>query len=99
MNESIKFKGEDFSEYSVKVVEGLIEMDWYYRGSISGGTGTEGGITVGIENIPKFLGEMKFRDLDEFFSGIRKYQIEEWRFLKQKMRKFSTNSWSWNETD
>ena len=99
MNESIKFKGEDFSEYSVKVVEGSIEMDWYYRDSISGGTSTEGGITVGIENIPKFLDEMKFRDLEEFFSGIEKYQIEVWRFLKQEMRKFSTNSWSWNETD
>jgi len=99
MNESIKFKGEDFSEYSVKMVDGSIEMDWYYRGSISGGTGTEGGITVGIENISKFLEEMKFNDLAEFFSGIEKYQIEEWQFLKQEMRKFSTGSWSWNDTD
>jgi hypothetical protein len=99
MNESIKFKGEDFSEYSIKMVDGSIEMDWYYRGSISGGTGTEGGITVGIENISKFLEEMKFNDLAEFFSGIEKYQIEEWQFLKQKMRKFSTGSWSWNDTD
>ena len=99
MNESIKFKGEDFSEYSVKMVDGSIEMDWYYRGSISGGTGTEGGITVGVENISKFLEEMKFKDLAEFFSGIEKYQIEELQFLKQEMRKFSTGSWSWNDTD
>jgi hypothetical protein len=99
MNESIKFKGEDFSEYSVKMVDGSIEMDWYYRGSISGGTGTEGGITVGIENMPKFLEEMGFKDLVDFFAGIEKYQIEEWRFLKQVMRKFCTNSWSWNDTD
>ncbi len=99
MNELIKFKGADFSEYSVKVVEDSIEMDWYYRGSISGGTGTEGGITIGIENIPRFLNEMKFRNLEEFVSRIKKYQIEEWRALKQEMLKSCTNSWSWNETN
>jgi hypothetical protein len=99
MNESIKFKGEDFSEYSVKLINGSIEMDWYYRGSISGGTGTEGGITVGVENISKFLEAMGFRDLVDFFAEIKKYQIEEWRFLKQEMRKFCTGSWTWNETD
>jgi hypothetical protein len=99
MNESINFKGEDFSEYSIKMVNGSIEMDWYYRGSISGGTGTEGGITVGSENISKLLEEMGFQDLVDFFAGIEKYQIEEWRFLKQEMRKFSTGSWFWNETD
>jgi hypothetical protein len=99
MNESVKFKGEDFSEYSVKMVDGSIEMDWYYRGSISGGTGTEGGVTIGRENISKFLEEMGFQDLVDFFAGIEKYQIEEWRFLKQEMRKFSTGLWFWNETD
>ena len=99
MNESINFKGEDFSEYSVKMLDGSIEMDWYYRGSISGGTGTEGGITVGSENISKLLEEMGFQDLVDFFAEIEKYQIEEWRFLKQEMRKFCTNSWSWNDTD
>jgi len=99
MNESIKFKGEDFSEYSVKVVEGSIEMDWYYRGSISGGTGTEGGITVGAEKISKFLEEMRFTDLEDFIPRIKKYQIEEWQYLKEKMFEFRTSSWSWNETD
>ena len=99
MNESIKFKGEDFSEYSVKVVEGSIEMDWYYRGSISGGTGTEGGITVGTEKISKFLEEMKFTNLEDFIPRIKKYQIEEWQYLKEKMFEFRTSSWSWNETD
>ena len=71
MNESIKFKGDDFSDYSVKMVNGSIEMDWYYRGSISGGTGTEGGITVGIENISKFLKGMEFKDLVDFFLELR----------------------------
>jgi len=57
------------------VFDGSIEMDWYYRGSTSGGTsggtGTEGGITVGIENISKFLKEMEFKDLVDFFLELR----------------------------
>jgi|LauGreDrversion4_1035100.scaffolds.fasta_scaffold386116_2 hypothetical protein len=99
MNESIKFKGEDFSEYSIEMVDGSIEMNWYYRGSISGGTGTEGGITVGIEKISYLLEEIKCKDLGEFMTKIRKYQIGDWQFLKEKMRECSTGSWSWNETD
>ena len=55
----------------VKVFDGSLEMDWYYRGSTSGGTGTEGGITVGIENISKFLKEMEFKDLVDFFLELR----------------------------
>ena len=99
MTETINFKGEDFSEYSIEIVDGSIEMNWYYRGSISGGTGTEGGITVGIEKISHLLEEIKCKDLGELLAKIKKYQIDEWRFLKVKMREFSTGSWSWNETD
>jgi hypothetical protein len=99
MTETINFKGEDFSEYSLTIVDGSIEMNWYYRGSISGGTGTEGRITVGIEKISHLLEEVKCTDLSEFLTKIKKYQIGEWQFLKMKMREFSTGSWSWNETD
>lgn len=99
MNEWINFKGEDSSEYSVKVSDGTIDMRWYHLGSIYGGTGTEGSILIGIENIAKFLDEMKFKNLEEFVSGIEKYQCEEWSFLKQEMLKFCTYSYSWDETN
>ena len=99
MTETINFKGEDFSEYSIEIVDGSIEMNWYYRGSISGGTGTEGGITVGIEKISHLLEEIKCKDLGELLAKIKKYQIDDWQFLKEKMREGSTGSWSWNETD
>ena len=99
MTETINFKGEDFSEYSIEIVDGSIEMNWYYRGSISGGTGTEGGITVGIEKISHLLEEIKCKDLGELLAKIKKYQIDDWQFLKEKMRECSTGSWSWNETD
>ena len=85
MTETINFKGEDFSEYSIEIVDGSIEMNWYYRGSISGGTGTEGGITVGIEKISHLLEEIKCKDLGELLAKIKKYQIDDWRFLKEKM--------------
>jgi hypothetical protein len=55
MTEPINFTGEDFSEYSVKVTHSTIQMDCYFRGSITGGTGTEGGHTIGSKNIAKFL--------------------------------------------
>jgi len=99
MTEAIKFKGEDFSEYSIEIVDGSIEMNWYYRGSISGGTGTEGGLTVGVEKISRLLEEINCKDLIEFTTKIKNYQIGEWQFLKMKMREFCTDSWSWNETD
>jgi hypothetical protein len=57
------------------VFDGSIEMDWYYRGSTSAGTGTEGGITVGIENISKFLKEMEFKDLVDFFLELRRVAL------------------------
>lgn len=99
MTEPINFSGEDFSEYSVKVTDSAIQMDCYFRGSITGGTGTEGGHTIGSKNIGKFLVAMKIANLEDFKSIIANYQLQEWRDLHAKICEFQTDSWSWSETN
>ena len=99
MTEPINFTGEDFSEYSVKVTNSAIRMDCYSRGSITGGTGTEGRHTIGSKNMGKFLEAMKIANLEDFKSIIANYQLQEWRDLHTKICEFQTDSWSWSETN
>ena len=99
MTDSINFTGEDFSEYSVRIKDSEIQMDWYHRGSMTGGTGTEGGHTIGRKNISKFLDEMNVANLEEFKTIIANYKLQEWRDLHTKICEFQTDSWMWSETN
>ncbi len=99
MSEVVSFRGEDASEYSIRILDGAIELDWFYRGSMYGGFGTEGGITVGEEKVPEFLKQMNFDDLPDLVNKIRIYDGHQWSNLKKEMRGFSTGSWNWADTD
>lgn len=99
MSETIHFRSEDKSEYSIKVVDGAIYLDWYYPGSIYGGTGTEGQIGIGKEKVTEFLNSMNFEDISDFTQKIKNYDDNQWSNLRQVMRQFSTGSWTWSETD
>ena len=99
MSETINFRGADKSEYSIRIDDGSIELDWYFVGSMQGGAGTEGGITVGKEKVSEFLNSMNFKDLSDFINDIKIYDDSQWSNLKEILRSYSTGSWSWSESD
>lgn len=99
MSKTIKFRSEVKSEYTIQTKEGSIELTWYFSGSVYGGTGTEGGITVGKEKVTEFLNSMNFEDLSDFIQKIKNYDDNQWSNLREEMRQFSTGSWTWSETD
>jgi hypothetical protein len=99
MNDEINYHAEDSSTYSFRLIDGIIKLDCYLIGSISGGFGTECFHTIGNENISSFLESLSCDSLGDLSIRLRNYQLDQWDALHAIVLDFQTDSFTWTETN
>jgi hypothetical protein len=99
MTGPINFQDGKFDSYSLTLEEGLVKVDCYLLGSITGGTGTECGHTIQGIKIAEFLEAMGSPTIADLREKALHYQSTEWRKIHEVIQKFQTDTWSWSETN
>jgi hypothetical protein len=100
MSDWIKYRADDRSSYSIRLIDDEVRMECYLMGSITGGLGTECNHTIGAVKVSEFLLAMNSASLEELITAIGKYKEEdEWLNLHTKICKHQTDSFVWSDTD
>ena len=99
MSKPIAFKDGTFDSYLLTAAFNIIKIECYLVGSPTGGTGTECSHTIKGKKISTLLELMKLENSKELRLLAAKFSSEEWRDIHNKIQKYQTDVWVWNETN